>query len=493
MATLLRDLLQHVPAYRLEGSGAVTISGVFCDSREVRPGGLFAAVSGGQERDRHEFVGDAVQRGAAALLVDRSVGSQPCAVVRVDDARGALAQVAAAFYGRPGDALRLIGVTGTNGKTTTALLVRHMLSAAGEPCGYLGTLGVQAASGNSSLRNTTPEAPVLHAELRRLVDSGHRAAVLEVSSHGLVLRRVAGLRFAVGVFTNLTRDHLDFHGTQENYLDAKGLLFASLDREAVAVLNADDAHASALRARCAGTVVTYGRHQETDYRIEAIEPLPAGTRLRLRWKGGVLALETRLHGEFNAYNVAAAAACCLELGADEAAVREGLRALVRVAGRFEAVDVGQPFRVIVDYAHTPDGLCSVLRAARQLTRGRLFCVFGCGGDRDPGKRPLMGRVVEDLADVPVVTSDNPRSEDPEAIIAAILAGMARPQAATVDADRRAAIQFALAQARPGDTVVIAGKGHEQGQIIGSKIFPFDDVVVARELLTTPQVVVEERA
>jgi UDP-N-acetylmuramoyl-L-alanyl-D-glutamate--2,6-diaminopimelate ligase len=423
-------------------------------------------------------------------VVEDAVDLEGGAVVQVENARLALAQLASAFYGNPANRLRLIGVTGTNGKTTTAMLIQEALSAGGSVCGYLGTLGVHAANEQRQLSNTTPEAPALQAELKRLADANHDTAVLEVSSHGLALDRVAGLRFAVAVFTNLTRDHLDFHRTEERYLNAKARLFEELDEGAVAVLNADDPASAALAARCPAPKLSYGRCADADIRIQSAHPLSHGTDIALVTPAGTLRLRSRLQGAFNVSNIAAASACATALGLPLDAVREGIEGMGRVPGRFEPVDAGQAFRVLVDYAHTPAGLDSVLRAAAEITTGRVLCVFGCGGDRDPGKRPLMGRVVERLADIAYVTSDNPRSEDPGSIIAAIVAGMENPDAAVVASDRRQAIASALQDARPDDTVVIAGKGHEGGQIIGDRTLPFSDTQVAVELLGTPQLVDE---
>lgn len=486
----LRDLLTALPQARVIGSLEGDVTSVVCDSRQVVPGSVFVAIRGGQQRDRHEFLGDAVARGARAIVVeDEMIRPECCTVVHVENARLALARLAAAFHGNPGAALRLVGVTGTNGKTTTAMVLQHIMQAGGIPCAYLGTLGVRVPhQAARKLSNTTPEPPELHAELRRMVEVGTQSAVLEVSSHGLALGRVSGLRFAAGVFTNLTRDHLDFHGTEQRYLDAKARLFEGLEAGAVAVINADDPVLPVLRERCRAAVITYGRSERADFRMAQVQPQGPGTAIHMESPHGSMSAFTPLLGSFNAYNVTAAVACGMSLGMSRESVLQGVAAMGRVPGRFEPIRCGQPFRVLVDYAHTPAGLENVLAAAREITPGRVLCVFGCGGDRDPGKRPIMGGVVEHQADRAFVTSDNPRSEEPMAIIAAILKGMKQASRAVVQPDRRAAISAALAEAVAGDTVVIAGKGHETGQIVGERVIPFDDAEVARNLLEARQVV-----
>jgi UDP-N-acetylmuramoyl-L-alanyl-D-glutamate--2,6-diaminopimelate ligase len=458
------------------------IESVVSDSRQAGPGALFVAIRGGQELDRHAFIGDAVARGAAAVVVEEAEEGLPETRIQVDDCRQALPALSARLHGHPARSLRwCVGVTGTNGKSTTALLVRHVLEAAGARSGYIGTLGFAFGEKMESLDNTTPEADQLQALLARARDAGCDALVMEVSSHGLALRRVDGIDYSAAVFTNLTRDHLDFHGTEEAYLEAKTGLFRRLDPRAAAVVNADDPRAEGVAASTSARVLTYGEKGE-HVRLASFHSRGRASVLRLETAAGEWSVETTLTGRFNRSNVMAAACVGVALGIDAAAVRSGIAALSQVPGRFERLDEGQPFEVIVDYAHTPAGLDTVLRTARELTRGRLLCLFGCGGDRDRGKRPLMGRVAEDLADLVFLTSDNPRSESPEEIIDEIAAGMRDAGSAVVCADRRAAIEAALQEAGEGDVVVVAGKGDEPYQILAEGPTDFDDRRVVRQVL-----------
>jgi UDP-N-acetylmuramoyl-L-alanyl-D-glutamate--2,6-diaminopimelate ligase len=386
--------------------------------------------------------------------------------------RAAMGPAAARFYGDPTAELDVVGITGTNGKTTTAFLVRHMLEAAGRQTGLLGTVKRVVGGVEEEVERTTPEAIDLQETFRRMRDGGDSAAAMEVSSHALELGRVAGIRFACRVFTNLTQDHLDFHETMDAYFAAKRRLF---DEPGPAVVNVDDEYGRHLAAEV--DAVTFGIEREADYRAREIEFDVMGSRFLLESPDGELRIESPLPGLFNVQNVLAAVAAVRSLGVEQIS----LEGFGRVPGRFEAVDEGQDFGVLVDYAHTPDSLENVLRAAREVARGRLHVVFGAGGDRDRGKRPLMGDAARRLADRVVVTSDNPRSEQPEAIIDEVMEG-AGPEAER-ELDRRRAITRAIDEAEPGDVVVIAGKGHEQGQEFeNGRKEPFDDVTVAREAL-----------
>jgi UDP-N-acetylmuramoyl-L-alanyl-D-glutamate--2,6-diaminopimelate ligase len=459
----LRDLM---------GGGApeVEISALAYSSNSVTPGALFFCVPGFTS-DGHDFAPEAVRRGAAALITERKLDLGVPELV-VDDVRAAMGPAAARFYGDPTAKLDVVGVTGTNGKTTTAFLVRHLLEAAGRQAGLLGTVKRVVGGIEEGVERTTPEAIDLQATLKRMLDSGDRAVAMEVSSHALELGRVAGIRFACRVFTNLTQDHLDFHETMDAYFAAKRRLF---DVPGPSVVNVDDEHGRRIAAEV--DTVTFAIENDADYRAREIEFDFAGSRFTLDTPDGAIEIESPLPGLFNVLNVVGAIAAVRSLGVEEISL-EGFE---RVPGRFEPVDEGQDFGVLVDYAHTPDSLENVLRTARELTRGRLHVVFGAGGDRDPTKRPLMGRAARELADRVLVTSDNPRSERPEAIIDQVMEG-AGPEAER-DADRRRAIGRAIAAAEPGDVVVIAGKGHEQGQEFehGRKE-PFDDRTVAREAL-----------
>jgi UDP-N-acetylmuramoyl-L-alanyl-D-glutamate--2,6-diaminopimelate ligase len=462
----LRDLMGN-------GAPEVEISALAYSSDSVTPGALFFCVPG-FTRDGHDFAPEAVERGAVALVTERELELGVPEVV-VDDVRAAMGPAAARFYGDPTATLNVVGITGTNGKTTTAFLVRHLLEAAGRQTGLLGTVKRVVGGVEEEVERTTPEAIDLQATFRRMADSGDEAAAMEVSSHALELGRVSGIRFGCRVFTNLTQDHLDFHDTMEAYFAAKLRLF---EEPGPAVVNVDDEHGRRIAAGREDTV-TFGIEHDADYRARDIEFDFAGSRFTLETPGGSVEVESPLPGLFNVLNVLGAIAAVRSLGVEEIS----LAGFERVPGRFEPVDEGQDFGVLVDYAHTPDSLENVLRTARELTRGRLHVVFGAGGDRDPTKRPLMGQAARELADRVLVTSDNPRSEPPEAIIDQVMEG-AGPDAER-DADRRRAIARAIADAEAGDVVVIAGKGHEQGQEFeDGRKEPFDDMTVARDALRT---------
>jgi UDP-N-acetylmuramoyl-L-alanyl-D-glutamate--2,6-diaminopimelate ligase len=465
----LRELMGEGPAEDVE------ITGLAYASRDVTPGALFFCVRG-FTADGHDFAADAVGRGAAALVCERPLGLGVPEVV-VDDARAAMGPAAARFFGDPTATLDVVGITGTNGKTTTAFLARHLLEAGGVQTGLLGTVKRIVGGVEEEVERTTPEAIDLQATFRRMLDAGDRACAMEVSSHALELGRADAIRFACRVFTNLTQDHLDFHGTMDAYFAAKRRLF---DEPGPAVVNVDDEYGRRLAAG-RDEVVTFAVEREAHYRARDVRFDVSGAWFTCETPDGPMELESPLPGLFNVQNVLGAVAVARALGVDSGTVVEALRSVGRVPGRFEAVDEGQDFGVLVDYAHTPDSLENVLRAARGITRNRLHVVFGAGGDRDRGKRPLMGRAAADLADRVIVTSDNPRNEDPEAIADQVMEG-AGPGAER-ELDRRRAIALAIESAEPGDVVVIAGKGHEQGQEFerGRKE-PFDDVTVAREAL-----------
>jgi UDP-N-acetylmuramoyl-L-alanyl-D-glutamate--2,6-diaminopimelate ligase len=483
---LLHELLDSVDVLELRGDPRTEIASVTHDSRAVGPGALFCCVRG-STADGHDYAPAAVAAGAAALLVERPLGL-PVAEVRVASVRAAMGPVAAASFGDPSTKLAVLGVTGTNGKTTTTYVLEAIARAAGIRPGVIGTIGARIAGEPVPGERTTPEAPELQALLARMVDAGVGLAAIEVSSHALVMHRVDGTRFAAACFTNLSHDHLDFHATLEEYFEAKALLFDPARTDAAAT-NLDDPHGAeiARRAEAAGlTVVGFGLDSpDAVVRAEGLDAGPGGNRFRLVTPYGSADVDSPLVGRFNASNALAAAATALAAGFDVDPVAAGLSAPVIVPGRMERIEAGQPFPVLVDYAHTPDGLEQVLRAARPLVRdGRLVVVFGCGGDRDRAKRPVMGKTAATLADVIVITSDNPRSEDPMTIIGEVVAGVPSGVYPIVEPDRRRAI--ALAMAVPGhaegDVVVVAGKGHESGQTAGGVTVPFDDRVVAREEL-----------
>jgi UDP-N-acetylmuramoyl-L-alanyl-D-glutamate--2,6-diaminopimelate ligase len=450
---------------------------------------LFFCVPG-ERVDGHAFAAAAVEAGAVALVVERELDVGVAQVV-VPDVRAAMAPLAARFFGDPTGELRVVGVTGTNGKTTTAFLVRAILEGAGVQCGLLGTVKQVVGGVEEGVERTTPEAIDLQGTFRRMLDGGDRACAMEVSSHALALRRADAVHFEVALFTNLTRDHLDFHTDMEEYFRSKRLLFAAGPR--TAVVNVDDEYGRRLAAEL-GCLTFSAEGAEADLVASEVRLSALGAEFAVAlgrrseapasWPAGrKVQVQTRLPGHFNVANALGALAAAVALGVEPDVAARGLADASPPPGRLEPVDEGQSFAVLVDYAHTPDSLENVLRAARRLTEGRVIAVFGAGGDRDRGKRPKMGRAGAENADLAIVTSDNPRSEDPAAIVAEVAAGAEGRGAVELEVDRRAAIAMALAEARSGDTVVIAGKGHEQGQELeNGRTVPFDDRAVAREEL-----------
>jgi UDP-N-acetylmuramoyl-L-alanyl-D-glutamate--2,6-diaminopimelate ligase len=481
----LSELLTRLPGAELSGDPGLEVSEVTHDSRRVSQGALFVAIRG-LASDGNQYVEAARRKGALAVVSEQAPSGEG-AWVRVGDARAALALLSAAVLGDPARSLELVGVTGTNGKTTTAYLVDSAVRAAGEKCGLVGTVEYRVGDRVAEAVRTTPESSDLQALFRQMVDAGCRRAVLEVSSHSLALERVHGLEFSVAVFTNLTRDHLDFHGDMDRYFAAKRLLFESLLREdGHAIVNLDAERADELLRASRGTVWTYSlENPAADLVCEELSLSLDGTRLRARTPKGPLELETVLLGRFNVQNLLAATGAALALGLPPDAVRRGIAGLRGVPGRMERIDAGQPFTVLVDYAHTDDALRNLLETVRGLKPQRVITLFGCGGDRDRTKRPLMGAVAARLSDLVVLTSDNPRSEPPEAILEEIRRGIppARAKDTLVLPDRREAISRALELAGPGDAVVIAGKGHEPYQVLRERSVPFDDRQVAREALS----------
>ena len=447
------------------------------DARSVSPGAMFFCVPGSRA-DGHDFAPDAVKSGAVALVVERQLEIDVPQLV-VGDVRAAMAIAADVFFGEPTRSLEVVGVTGTNGKTTTAFLLRSILEAAGRRPGLVGTVEWVVGGEQRAAPHTTPEAIDLQRLFREMLDAGDESAAVEASSHGSALRRLDRVRFGALVFTNLSQDHLDLHGSMEDYFEAKRRLFAGPQPPPAAV-NVDDEWgrrlADELQAAHRAPLITFGLGSGAEVRADGLQLDARGSRFRVAG----IEIETGLRGSFNVENVLGAVAAGILLDIDEDAIAAGVAALSGVPGRFEAVDEGQPFAVIVDYAHTPDSLDVVLHAARDLGTGRVIAVFGAGGDRDRGKRPLMGRIARDRADLAIVTSDNPRSEDPLAIIQDVLQGSGMD--VEIDPDRRSAIHRAIGIAEPGDVVVIAGKGHEQGQDIGGIVQQFDDRDVAREAL-----------
>ncbi len=474
----LSELLGSLPGPKIKGgASAAVVTGLAYRSQDATLGVLFFCIPGSRV-DGHDFARDAVGNGAAAVLVERwlpEAETGSAVQVRVPSVREAMGPVSGAFFGRPADRLRIVGITGTNGKTTTTYLLESVFRAAGWTPGLIGTTGVRIDGKPAPFPRTTPEAPDLHRLLFDMVGRGVAAVAMEVSSHGLHQHRVDGIRFTRSVFTNLSQDHLDYHASMEEYFAAKARLFTSeLCEQAVVNLDAPEGR-RLLRPDL--PALTFGLEADADVRATEVRT----TRDGLSFRVGAVEVRSPLRGLFNVENCLAAMATARSLGIEDGTAAEGIAAVKGVPGRVETVEGGQPFLVMVDYAHTPDGVANVLRTARPLASGRLIVVLGCGGDRDRVKRPLMGRVATSLADLTVITSDNPRSEDPLAIIAEIEPGATEGGGTyVVEPDRRAAIRLAVSEASPGDIVVIAGKGHETGQEFADRTVPFDDRLVAAE-------------
>jgi UDP-N-acetylmuramoyl-L-alanyl-D-glutamate--2,6-diaminopimelate ligase len=454
----LRRIAETLSPSQIVGDTAVEISDLAYDTRAVTPGSLFFCVRGARF-DGHELADRAIDAGAAGLVVERPVASRVPQVV-VKDSRRAMAIAAVEFFGHPSDELQIAAVTGTNGKTTTAFLLYSILESAGRKPGLLGTIESRIGGETRPAIRTTPEAIDLQRAFREMLDAGDRSVAMEATSHGSELGRLEGIRFSSLAFTNLTQDHLDLHGTMDAYFEAKRRLF--IEGEPPAALNVGDPWGRRLAAD-RPDALTYGFAEDAMLRPEALD-----------------GIDLKLRGRFNVENALGAMAGARLLGIDDESIVRGLETLEGVPGRFESLDEGQPFTVVVDYAHTPDSLENVLATVRELDSGRVICVFGCGGDRDREKRPVMGRIASEFADLAIVTSDNPRSEDPRAIIEEIVAGAG--DELEVVPDRREAIARAVEAAAPGDVVLIAGKGHEQGQQFRDRTVPFDDREVAREAL-----------
>jgi UDP-N-acetylmuramoyl-L-alanyl-D-glutamate--2,6-diaminopimelate ligase len=481
----LGALTDVIAPERVSGLPVGEVRGLAYDSRQVEPGTLFFAIPG-VHVDGHDFVPQAIERGALALVVERELPSVEVAQLVVERARNALADAADAWFGHPSRSLHVIGVTGTDGKTTTCFLAAAMLRAAGRRPGLIGTveLGIGGERNPNPNRNTTPEALELQALLARMVDAGNDSLVMEATSHGLAQARVRNVAFDVGILTNLTSEHLEFHGSLENYRAAKALLF---EHAPISILNADDPSFAYFRDRAAGVVTTYGLEADADVRASAVEASATGTAFDVKADGWAGRVSLRLPGSFNVHNALAVMALARVEGIDLDLAARALGEVPGVPGRMETVDEGQPFGVVVDYAHTADSLGKVLRVLRPLSTGRLIAVFGSAGERDPTKRPAMGRVSAELADITVVADEDPRLEDPRAINEAIAdgarsAGARDGETLVVIDDRTAAIRHAIGLAREGDVILLAGKGHEKTIIYGTEGRPWDEKEVARRAL-----------
>jgi UDP-N-acetylmuramoyl-L-alanyl-D-glutamate--2,6-diaminopimelate ligase len=488
----LKDVAALLATARLIGDGETELSGIETDSRSISEGQLFICLRG-HTVDGHLFAPQAAGAGAAALIVERQL-NLPIPQIVVRDCRLAMAVIANHFYDYPSHTLQLIGVTGTNGKTTTTYLIEQILNDQNKPTGVIGTIERRYAGLSFPMTSTTPQTLQLQRYLGEMRDAGTKYCAMEVSSHALEQGRVKGCRFRTAVFTNLTQDHLDYHETMDRYAAVKGLFFSRLGNEymaeeserSYAVLNADDAAAAEYAELTASEVVTYGIDKEADVRATNIRITAQGTSFHVYTFRGETDVTLQMAGKFNVYNALAAISAVLLEGVELEAIARSLSAIPGVPGRVEAVNAGQAFAVIVDYAHTPDGLENVLRAIEQFAEQRIICVFGCGGDRDRSKRPLMGNIAVKYADYAIITSDNPRTEPPELILKDIEDGLIKgkidPSTYELLADRKAAIQKAVEMASQGDVVLIAGKGHETYQDINGIKYPFDDRKVAKEAI-----------
>lgn len=464
---------------RVIGNDQIDITSVAYDSRKVNKGALFFCISG-YKTDGHKFAQDAVNNGATALMVTRQLKIDVPQII-VENDRRAMALISREFFGKPDERLTMIGITGTNGKTTTTYMIKSVLETAGKKTGLIGTIHNMIGTSEIATERTTPESPDLFALIARMADEKCNAVVMEVSSHSLELERVAGIVFDVSIFTNLTQDHLDFHETFEKYLAAKKKLFMSTKSAAV---NADDKAAQQLMSGVDCKWQMYGIQNKADVYAKDIEITPRGVTYDMYCSLGSVQLSLQIPGIFSVYNSLSAATACLLLGEGLENIKTGLEAMPCVEGRFEVLDTGElPITMILDYAHTPDSLEITLKTVREFARGRIIPVFGCGGDRDAGKRPIMGEIAGNNATFAIITSDNPRSEDPFAIIDAIEQGMKKTDCEYICIEnRRDAIRYAIENAQPEDIIVLAGKGHETYQEINGVKYPFDEKVVVAQLL-----------
>jgi UDP-N-acetylmuramoyl-L-alanyl-D-glutamate--2,6-diaminopimelate ligase len=475
----------------LSQSGNPDVTSVEYDSRRVKPGCAFVAMRG-ESSDGNRFIDTAIQSGAVAIVTDAAAEKPRTGVAWavVSHGRRALARLSANFYKRPAERIAIVGITGTNGKSTTAFLIESIFNAAGRKSALIGTIEYHVAGRVVPAPHTTPEALELNRIFNEAIGQGATDAVMEVSSHALAQERIYGIPFDVAVFSNLTRDHLDYHKTMDEYFAAKRILFEGCGTDAprAAVTNLDDEYGAKLAEfsrKRSSTVLTYG-WDRGDFHSENVDINPRGTRFDLITPTEKIAINSPLIGRVNVYNILAAAVACSARGCSAKEIERGIESLTHVPGRFQRVDCGQPFTVVVDYAHTDDALCNIIAVAREFVSqrgGRVITMFGCGGDRDRSKRPLMGRAAGAGSGVVVLTSDNPRGEDPVAIIDQVLPGLRdTPAPVIVEPDRHHAIELAIAEARPGDLVLLAGKGHEKTQTIGGRVIPFDDVAIARQVL-----------
>lgn len=482
---IIQELIRNINPLQITGELNQDITSIVYDSRQVKEGSLFICIKG-FKLDGHDFIDKAIQNGAVAILIEKELSEckKGITYIQVEDSRKSMADLAATFYNYPQEKLNLIGVTGTNGKTTTTYLIKAILDQAGFKTGLIGTIKNIIGGKTLPATRTTPESLDLYELYDRMLKEGVSHVVMEVSSHALDLKRVAGMKFSIGIFTNITQDHLDYHKSFAEYLKAKTRLFSQLKEDGFAVVNIDDPGSSKIIKASRGTVVTYGINNQADIRAEEIKLEPTGVSFEVKGKRD-FSIQMKLTGLFNVYNTLAAISCGYALGLRNDTIKAGLENVNGVEGRFELVDEGQDFAVVVDYAHTPDGMENVLKTALEFVEGEIIVVFGCGGDRDRGKRPLMGQISARYGNYSVLTSDNPRSEDPLSILREIEEGikeMAEDIPYKIIPDRKEAIFHAIERARKNDMVIIFGKGHETYQIFKDKTISFDDREVAREAI-----------
>ena len=476
----LAQLLNDIENVQIIGSEHLNITGIAFNSGEVKPGNMFVCIKG-FKTDGHKYAEDAVSRGAIAIMAEKDMSELGVTCIVCDNTRLALAKASAAFYEHPEKKFRLIGITGTNGKTTTTYLVKSVLESLGKKVGLIGTNQNMIGTEIIPSKHTTPDSLELMQLFSHMAEKGAEYVVMEVSSHSLALDRVTACTFDVGGFTNITQDHLDFHETMEKYLEAKGILYQISNS---GVVNADDSSAEyLLRVSKCDNMITYGIENECDMRASGVQLSEKGVSFEVGYMGESYSVELGIPGEFSVYNALTALGCLVAVGVPMEKAVEGLKSARGVKGRVELVETGRDFSVIIDYAHTPDGLYNVIRTIRGFCKGRIITVFGCGGDRDATKRPKMGRIAAELSDICVVTSDNPRTEDPEKIIEQVVEGVKNAGCEyTVVTNRFAAIEHALDIAKKDDIVLLAGKGHETYQILADRTINFDEREIVKKLL-----------
>jgi UDP-N-acetylmuramoyl-L-alanyl-D-glutamate--2,6-diaminopimelate ligase len=476
----LKEMLELLDNSEVQGDMDVEITGIEYDSRRVASGSLFVAIQG-ENQDGHSFIPDALKRGASALILQKPFKSPSTPVIKVSDPREALARISAHFFGEPSRGMKMVGITGTNGKTTTSYILKSILDTSGVKTGLIGTIDYRIGDLTRRAEKTTPESLDLQRTLGEMKSSGMEVVVMEVSSHGLAQKRTYGIDFDIALFTNLSRDHLDFHKTMDRYSEAKMKLYEGLSQEKKAILNFDDPFSEKIRDRTSAEVITYGLKEGADFRGVIQSFTIQGSEMKVFFDDEEAVIQSLLPGRTNLLNLLGAFALGITMGLPLEVILRGIKEVRGISGRLEPVEAGQPFKVFVDYAHTPDALEKVLLALKELTLKKVIVIFGCGGNRDRGKRPIMAQIGTRNADFVIMTSDNPRRENPVTILNEMKKGVDRNNYEII-LDRKEAIQRGIELAEKGDTILIAGKGHEDYQVIGDEKLPFDDREVARGIL-----------